>query len=67
LPNARQGEYLVMQFETTFENNSSVIETVVPMLDPDGKWRVSGYFIKNKPKASAEQTKPAPSPSPMPN
>ena len=22
------------------------VETVTPMLDPDGVWRVSGYFIR---------------------
>ena len=22
------------------------VETITPMLDPDGQWRVSGYFIK---------------------
>jgi hypothetical protein len=22
------------------------LETITPMLDPDGRWRVSGYFIK---------------------
>jgi hypothetical protein len=40
------GEYVVIQFETSFENKKSAIETVTPMLDQDGKWRVSGYFIK---------------------
>jgi len=40
------GEYVVIRFETSFENKKSAIETVTPMLDQDGKWRVSGYFIK---------------------
>jgi phosphoglycolate phosphatase len=31
---------------TAFQNKKSAIETVMPMLDSDGKWRVSGYFIK---------------------
>jgi len=46
LPGAPDGEYVVIQFETSFENKKSAIETVTPMLDKEGKWRVSGYFIK---------------------
>lgn len=46
LPGAPKGEYVVIQFETSFENKKSGIETITPMLDKDKKWRVSGYFIK---------------------
>ena len=46
LPGAPDGEYVVIQFETSFGNKKSAIETVTPMMDKDGKWRVSGYFIK---------------------
>jgi hypothetical protein len=46
LPGAPDGEYVVIQFETSFENKKSAVETVTPMKDRDGKWRVSGYFIK---------------------
>ncbi len=46
LPGAPDGEYVVIQYETVFENKKSSIETVTPMLDKDGKWRVSGYYIK---------------------
>jgi len=46
LPGAPDGEYVVIQFETSFENKKSAIETVTPMLDKDGEWRVSGYYIK---------------------
>ena len=46
LPGAPDGDYVVIQFETSFENKKSGIETVTPMLDQDGKWRVSGYFIR---------------------
>jgi len=46
LPGAPDGEYVVVQFETSFENKKMAVETVTPMLDKDGKWRVSGYFIK---------------------
>jgi hypothetical protein len=46
LPGAPDGRYIVIQFETTFENKRRAVETVTPMMDDDGKWRVSGYFIK---------------------
>ncbi|MBA4371818.1 MAG: hypothetical protein C0402_03025 [Thermodesulfovibrio sp.] len=46
LPGAPDGEYVVIQFETSFENKKNAVETVTPMLDKDGRWRVSGYYIK---------------------
>lgn len=46
LPGAPDGEYVVIQYETSFENKASAIETVTPMLDEDGQWRVSGYYIR---------------------
>ena len=46
LPGAPDGEYVVIQYETSFEKKASAIETITPMLDKDGKWRVSGYYIK---------------------
>ncbi|MBW2488940.1 MAG: DUF4019 domain-containing protein [Deltaproteobacteria bacterium] len=46
LPAAPDGEYVVIQFKTKFKNKKSAIETVTPMLDNDGEWRVSGYYIK---------------------
>jgi len=46
LPGAPDGQYVVIQFNTSFENKKSGMETVTPMIDKDGKWRVSGYYIK---------------------
>ena len=46
LPGAPDGEYVVIQFETSFENKNDAVETVTPMKDEDGEWRVSGYFIR---------------------
>ncbi len=46
LPGAPDGEYVVIQFESQFENKAAAIETVTPMRDKDGAWRVSGYYIK---------------------
>ncbi len=45
-PNAPEGEYVILQYDTDFEHKPGAVETVVPTLDQDGKWRVSGYFIK---------------------
>ena len=46
MPGAPDGEYVVIQFKSSFENKKSCIETVTPMRDKDGTWRVSGYYIK---------------------
>ncbi|MDQ2822864.1 MAG: DUF4019 domain-containing protein [Pseudomonadota bacterium] len=46
LPNAPAGEYVVIQYDTTFANKGGAVETVTPMRDKDGSWRVSGYFIR---------------------
>ena len=46
LPGAPDGEYVVIQYETSFKNKASVIETVTPFLEKDGIWRLSGYYIK---------------------
>jgi hypothetical protein len=46
LPGAPDGEYVVIQFDTVFENKRSSTETVTPKKDADGRWRVSGYYIK---------------------
>ncbi|HXF81037.1 MAG TPA: DUF4019 domain-containing protein, partial [Usitatibacter sp.] len=45
LPNAPAGEYVVIQYDTRFERVPHAVETVTPMKDPDGTWRVSGYFV----------------------
>lgn len=46
LPGAPDGEYVVIRFSTEFTKKKSAVETVTPMKDPDGQWRVSGYYIK---------------------
>lgn len=45
LPGAPDGEYVVTQYNTSFDNKQSAIETVTSMLDRDGSWKVAGYFI----------------------
>ena len=46
LPGAPAGEYVVIQYETQFQNRAGAIETITPMRESDGSWKVSGYFIK---------------------
>jgi hypothetical protein len=46
LPGAPEGKYVLIQYDASFEKDKHLVETVTPMLDPDGKWRISGYFIK---------------------
>ena len=46
LPGAPDGEYVVIQFDTSFSNKETAVETITPMKDEDGVWRVSGYYIK---------------------
>ncbi|HET7216059.1 MAG TPA: DUF4019 domain-containing protein [Terriglobia bacterium] len=46
LPGAPDGEYVVMQFDSSFANKKLAVETVSTVLDKDGKWRVVGYFIR---------------------
>ena len=43
---APDGEYVVIQFDASFANKKAAVETVTPMKDEDGVWRVSGYYIK---------------------
>jgi len=46
LPGAPDGDYVILQYDTVFEKKASATETVTPMKEKDGTWRVSGYFIK---------------------
>jgi hypothetical protein len=46
LPGAPDGEYVVLEFDTQFERKRAAVETVTPMRDADGGWRVSGYYIR---------------------
>jgi hypothetical protein len=46
LPGAPDGEYVVIQYKTVFENKKSAVETITPKLGSDGRWRVSGYYVR---------------------
>ena len=45
LPDAPEGEYVVLQYETVFTNKQTVTETITSMLEKDGKWKVAGYHF----------------------
>ena len=46
LPGAPKGKYVIIRFKSSFKNKKSAIETITPVMNKDGKWRVSGYYIK---------------------
>jgi hypothetical protein len=46
LPGAPDGHYVLIQYDSAFENKKSAVETATMMLETNGEWRVSGYFIR---------------------
>ena len=46
LPGAPHGDYVVIQYKTKFATKGDSVETVAASKEKDGKWRVSGYFVK---------------------
>ena len=46
LPGAPDGEYVVLQFNTAFVKKAAALETITVVHDPDGQWRVVGYFVR---------------------
>jgi Protein of unknown function (DUF4019) len=46
LPGAPDGEYVVIQYDSSFEHKQAAVETITPVLEKEGKWKVSGYYIK---------------------
>lgn len=46
VPGAPDGKYVIIRFQTSLSCKKSAVETITPMLDKDGRWRISGYFIK---------------------
>jgi hypothetical protein len=46
LPGVPDGDYVVLQYTSRFEHKASATETVTPMREKDGTWKVSGYYIK---------------------
>jgi len=46
LPGAPDGEYVVFQFNTSFEQKAAAIETVTAIREKDGTWHVGGYYVR---------------------
>ncbi len=46
LSGLHDGKYVIIQFKTNFENQSSATEIIKVILEKDGTWRVSGYDLR---------------------
>ncbi|MFC5460791.1 DUF4019 domain-containing protein [Massilia niabensis] len=46
LPGAPEGEYVVVRYTTDFTSRAGITETVVPMRQPDGSWKVTTYRFR---------------------
>jgi hypothetical protein len=46
LPGVPDGDYVVIVYRSSFAAAPVATETVSPMRDADGHWRVAGYFVK---------------------
>ena len=46
VPGVPKGPYVVIQFTSEFRKRASAVETITPALGTDGRWHVSGYFIR---------------------
>lgn len=46
LPNAPPGAYVVIQFRAKTGKERTVVETITPARDQDGRWRVAGYYVR---------------------
>jgi hypothetical protein len=46
LPGVPEGDYLIIEFDTSFDNKAAAIETISPARDADGNWGVAGYYIR---------------------
>jgi beta-lactamase regulating signal transducer with metallopeptidase domain len=44
----KRGDFVVAQFDSSFENLAYAVETVSFEKAPDGTWKASGYYIKPK-------------------
>ncbi len=46
LPGELQGQYIMIQYATSFQNKKSATEEVVVMFEKNDRWMVSGYHLK---------------------
>ena len=45
MPQALKGKYLIIDYQSTFSNKRSIVESITQMMGKDGKWRVAGYHL----------------------
>jgi len=46
LPNVPPGQYVVIQYRAKAGHGKTVVETITPAREKDGRWRVAGYYIR---------------------
>lgn len=46
IPGSPTGEYVVIQFDAQFERRPGAVETITTTRQPDGSWKVAGYFLR---------------------
>jgi hypothetical protein len=46
IPGEPEGQYIVVQYETSFQLNKSATEEVSAILEKNGRWKVSGYHLR---------------------
>ena len=46
VPGAPDGDYVVMQFDTRFEQKQAAVETVTFLQEKQGEWKAAGYYMK---------------------
>ena len=46
LPNVPPGEFVVIEYQSTFQNAASAVETVIMRKEGDAVWRGVGYFVR---------------------
>lgn len=46
LPGAPDGNYVVIQYNSSFEKKAEAVETITPALGANKEWKVSGYQIR---------------------
>jgi hypothetical protein len=46
LPNAPDGEYVLLRYRSSFESLANAVETLAMMKEEDGSWRTAGYFVQ---------------------
>ena len=51
-----EGRFAVIRFETDFAGGPGTVETIVPTLGGDGRWRVAAYFVAPGTRAGRSMT-----------